>query len=71
MTGEGSSRACRSLLLQPATTRLWSSESTLGDDLEVSAWAEDGTVMGIRHKACLSTGCSSIPRPCSPRVATD
>jgi para-aminobenzoate synthetase component II len=42
-------------LAQPITATRYHSlvveRSTLTEDLEVSAWAEDGTVMAVRHKA--------------------
>ncbi|MGC8627473.1 MAG: anthranilate synthase component II [Acidimicrobiales bacterium] len=41
-------------LPQPMTATRYHSlvvePSSIGSDLEVSAWAEDGTVMGLRHK---------------------
>jgi anthranilate synthase/aminodeoxychorismate synthase-like glutamine amidotransferase len=41
-------------LPQPLTATRYHSlaveRSSIGSDLEVSAWAEDGTVMGLRHK---------------------
>ncbi|HUC13399.1 MAG TPA: aminodeoxychorismate/anthranilate synthase component II, partial [Acidimicrobiales bacterium] len=47
-------------LPQPLTATRYHSlvveRGTLGDDLEVSAWAEDGTVMGVRHRALAVDG---------------
>jgi para-aminobenzoate synthetase component II len=52
-------------LPQPLTATRYHSlvveRGTLGDDLEVSAWAEDGTVMGIRHKALAVDGVQFHP----------
>ena len=39
--------------------------ASLPDCLEISAWTQDGEIMGLRHKAC-----SSTPKPCSPNTAT-
>jgi para-aminobenzoate synthetase component II len=52
-------------LPQPITATRYHSlvveRGTLGDDLEVSAWAEDGTVMGIRHRALAVDGVQFHP----------
>lgn len=52
-------------LPQPLTATRYHSlvveRASLGNDLEVSAWAEDGTVMGIRHKALALDGVQFHP----------
>ena len=52
-------------LPQPLTATRYHSlvveRATLGDDLEVSAWAEDGTVMGIRHRTLAVDGVQFHP----------
>lgn len=52
-------------LPQPLTATRYHSlvvdQATLGVDLEVSAWAEDGTVMGIRHRALAVEGVQFHP----------
>jgi para-aminobenzoate synthetase component II len=52
-------------LPQPLTATRYHSlvvdPATLGVDLEVSAWAEDGTVMGIRHRALAVEGVQFHP----------
>jgi para-aminobenzoate synthetase component 2 len=52
-------------LPQPLTATRYHSlvveRATLGDELEVSAWAEDGTVMGIRHRALAVDGVQFHP----------
>jgi anthranilate synthase/aminodeoxychorismate synthase-like glutamine amidotransferase len=52
-------------LPQPLTATRYHSlvveRATFSDDLEVSAWAEDGTVMGVRHKALAVDGVQFHP----------
>jgi para-aminobenzoate synthetase component II len=52
-------------LPQPFTATRYHSlvveRATLGDDLEVSAWAEDGTIMGIRHRSLAVDGAQFHP----------
>ena len=44
--------------------------ATLPDCLAVTATAPDGDIMGVRHRPCRYTACSSIPSPCSASTAT-
>ena len=64
MTAGASSRACLNPLTATRYHSLVVERDTLGDALEVSAWAEDGTVMGIRTARLRSMGSSSILKRC-------
>jgi anthranilate/para-aminobenzoate synthase component II len=44
--------------------------ATLPDCLEVTAWTDDGEIMGVRHKSSTSRACSSTPSPSCPSTAT-
>jgi para-aminobenzoate synthetase component 2 len=52
-------------LPQPLTATRYHSlvvqRESLGDDLEVSSWAQDGTVMGIRHRRLAVDGVQFHP----------
>jgi anthranilate synthase component 2 len=42
--------------------------SSLPDCLEVTAWTDDGEIMGVRHGRWTSRACSSTPSPSSPSM---
>jgi anthranilate synthase component 2 len=56
-----SSRAAQSASPARATTR-WPSSATLPDCLEVTAWTDDGEIMGVRHKTLAVEGRAVPPR---------
>ena len=43
---------------------------TVSDELEVTATSRTGIIMGLQHRRCRCTACSSTPSPCSPRAGT-
>ena len=59
-------RRCRTRSRPPATTRWWSSASSLPDCLEVTAKTWDEEIMGLRHKTLRGRG-GAVP----PRVVPD
>ena len=67
--GEACSPACRRDSPPCATTRCaWPSRCPA--ELEVIAWAEDGVLMGLRHRsAAAGGGCSSTPSRSAPSTA--
>ena len=60
-------RAARSSSPSTATTRWRSSASTCPDALEVTAWTDDGEIMGVRHTDAGTMRGRAVP----PRVHPD
>ena len=49
-----------SLIVEPAS---------VPDELTITAWTDDGVVMGLRHRTLASRACSSTPSRSSPPAA--
>ena len=43
---------------------------TLPAELEITAWTDDGEIMGFQHRRGRCSACSSTPNPSPPRAAT-